>query len=481
MLTRRSFLAAVLAAGSVPDAAAQNPLPPPAVLRLARRTIEVNGKAAEVFGIGQPDGVLGLYAETGGRFRVRLENHLDLPSLIHWHGLTPPWQQDGVPDISAPAVPAGGTADYDFTLPFGGTYWMHSHYGFQEQLLMAAPLIVRDPGGNRDEQEVVIMLHDFSFAPPEEIFARLRKISASAVPMGPMGMPGMMADGPGDSAGHGMAVPTGSEKPHLNDVQYDAFLANSRTLADPEVIKVEPGGRVLLRIINGSSMSAYHIDLGQLEGELNAVDGHAVVPFKGHRFPAASAQRLDIKLTLPPGDGAYPILAVLEGERKQTGIILVAGGAHVARVSQLAETPSPPLTLDLESRLRATEPLKPRPVDRTHTLNLTGDMQTYRWSINNVAWTQEVPPFPVKGGERVELIFVNHTMMPHPMHLHGHVFQVTAIGGKRFDGAMRDTVLVPPKMSVNVAFDAANPGWWALHCHLAYHQAAGMFATIRYL
>ena len=51
-------------------------------------------------------------------------------------------------------------------------------------------------------------------------------------------------------------------KPDLNDVKYDAFLANDRTLADPEVIKVEPGGRVLLRIINSSSMSAYHIDLG---------------------------------------------------------------------------------------------------------------------------------------------------------------------------------------------------------------------------
>src|SRR5207248_9424605 len=65
---------------------------------------------------------------------------------------------------------------------------------------------------------------------------------------------------------------------YLNDVKYDAFLANYRTLADPEVVKVEPGGQVLLRIINSSSMSAYHIDLGQLDGELTAVDGFAVTP-----------------------------------------------------------------------------------------------------------------------------------------------------------------------------------------------------------
>ena len=67
-------------------------------------------------------------------------------------------------------------------------------------------------------------------------------------------------------------------KPDLNDVKYDAFLANDRTLADPEVVKVEPGGRVLLRIINSSSMSAYHVDLGQLDGELIAVDGFPVTP-----------------------------------------------------------------------------------------------------------------------------------------------------------------------------------------------------------
>ena len=269
-------------------------------------------------------------------------------------------------------------------------------------------------------------------------------------------------------------------KPDLNDVQYDAFLANSRTLADPEVVKVEPGGRVRLRIINGSSMSAYHIDLGELDGHLVAVDGIPVRKVHGRTFPIAVAQRLDIELTIPKIAAAYPVLAVLEGERRQTGIVLLAGKGQVTRISGMADAASPPLTLDLERSLRAAEPLADRKADRTHVLNLTGSMQGYQWSINNVAWSKDVPPLMVTEGERVELVITNQTMMPHPMHLHGHSFQVVAIDGNRFAGALRDTVLVPPKTTVTVAFDADNPGWWAFHCHLLYHQHAGMFQTVRY-
>src|SRR5262249_42317650 len=71
--------------------------------------------------------------------------------------------------------------------------------------------------------------------------------------------------------------------------------------------------------------------------------------------------------------------------------------------------------------------------------------------------------------------------VPHPLHLHGHEFQVVEIDGKRFSGAVRDTVLVPPARRVVVAFDANNPGLWALHCHLLYHLEAGMFTTLRYV
>jgi FtsP/CotA-like multicopper oxidase with cupredoxin domain len=484
MLSRRTFfLSAVATSATATLARSQTASQangdsfssPQTLLRLERRIIEVNGKPASVLGIMQPNGTFGIRTRSGARFNVRVENRINEPSLVHWHGLTPPWQQDGVPGISGPPIQPGESADYDFPLRFGGTFFMHSHYGLQEQLLMAAPLIISDHRDQPDQQEVVLMLADFSFTPPDKIFAALRK--SSDMPAMAQAPSGAMADMGGSKAGR----MTMGAKPDLNDVKYDAFLANDRTFRDPQVIAVEPGGRVLLRVINSSAMSAFHVDLGQLDGELIAVDGFEVEPVTERRFPIAVAQRLDIRLTIPREAAAHPVRALLEGDNKQTGIILRAGNAPIALLPETAAATSPPLTLDLERRLRARAPLAPRKADRRYTLNLTGDMAGYIWSINNVVWTKETPPLAVAQGERVELLFVNQTQMPHPMHLHGHEFQVMAINDQQFSGAVRDTIMVPPGHRVLVAFDANNPGLWALHCHLLYHLAAGMFTTVKYV
>jgi FtsP/CotA-like multicopper oxidase with cupredoxin domain len=481
VLSRRTTLlggltaAAVLAQRSVAQTTPAQPKPtatdPVTILRVQRRNIEVNGKAASVLGISQPDGTQGIVTAVGKQFRVRLENQLDVPTLIHWHGMAPPWQQDGVPGISGPPIQPGATADYDFPLRFGGTFWMHSHEGLQEQELLAAPLIIHDDRDRPGQQEVVVMLADFSFTPPEQIFEALRKSP---------GMPGIAGAKPAAMAGMNMGAPTAAA-PDLNDVTYDAFLANDRTLADPDVVRVEPGGTILLRVINSSSMSSYHLDLGALQGELIAVDGFRVQPITGKRFPISVAQRLDIRIKIPSAPAAHPVLAILEGERDQTGVILQAGLAQVSRVVSTAAMASPAVTLDLERRLRAAEPLKPRKADRVHQINLTGQMAGYVWSLNGVVWNKDVAPLPIAQGERVELVFENKTPMPHPMHLHGHEFQVVEINGQRFSGAVRDTIQVPPVTRVVVAFDANNPGWWAMHCHLLYHMDAGMFTTLRYV
>lgn len=438
-----------------------------------KRTLEVNGKPAPVLGLSLDKA--GFVA--GDRFAVTLENRLDEPTLIHWHGLTPPSAQDGTPDLSQPALPPGQSYDYDFELTRAGTFWMHSHYGFQRAKLMAAPLIVGLLNDIViDEQEIVLFLTDFSFRSPEEIFARLTG--------GHGGMAGMdhMHMDHGAMAGMDHAEPMHHDMPmamDINDIEFDAYLANDRTLGDPEVVRVTPGRRMRLRVINAASATNFWIDLGGLTGELIAVDGDDVVPVKEKRFPIAMAQRLDLRLTLPPGQGAYPILALREGAKERTGIVLATKDAVVKKAQLEQALPSKPLDLALEQRLRPQRKLAARKPDRTLVADLTGDMMSFVWGINGKRYGEDTP-LRARLGERVELIMRNRTGMAHPMHLHGHHFQVVAIAGRRFAGAMRDTVLVPAMGSVAIAFDADNPGKWAFHCHNEYHMMAGMMTSLQY-
>ena len=119
----------------------------------------------------------------------------------------------------------------------------------------------------------------------------------------------------------------------LNDVEYDAYLANDRTLDDPAVIAVERGGRVRLRLINGGSSTNFTIDLGSIRGSLVAVDGNPIVAVEASRFPLGIAQRADIELTLPAGGAAVPVLALGEGTAMRAGIILKPAGAAVSKVA----------------------------------------------------------------------------------------------------------------------------------------------------
>jgi FtsP/CotA-like multicopper oxidase with cupredoxin domain len=393
-----------------------------------------------------------------------------------------------------PPIANGAVQPYDY-VPIPGTYWMHSHHDMQEQSLIAAPLIVRtDAELREDRQEVVLMLHDFTFRTPEEVLAGLTSTSVAAAqlmaqkieeapaskggskvpettmmsmaPHGPrMAMPGMIMSRPG-----GMHM-------NPNDVSYDAFLANDRTLADPEIVHVERDGRIRLRVINGASSSQFWIDLGELLGRVVATDGHLVYPVAGSRFPIAMAQRLDILIDLPRA-GAFPILAQLEGESRQTGIVLATPGAPIPQIADRVQAASP-VDNSLKVRLATVEPLLPRPADIVQTISLSGSMTPYAWSMNGEYWPH-VTPLVLSEGQRIEIDLINHSMMAHPMHLHGHAFQVIAIDGRQINGAVRDTVLVMPMSRVRIAFDADNAGRWPFHCHNLYHMATGMMTECRY-
>jgi multicopper oxidase len=125
-----------------------------------------------------------------------------------------------------------------------------------------------------------------------------------------------------------------------------------------------------------------------------------------------------------------------------------------------------------EVALPAKEP------DRVYRLELTGGMEKYDWGINGIRFNHDDPlapePLLVAMGERVRLEFVNTTKMWHPMHLHGHTFQIGA------SGARKDTVIVVPEQEVVCDFDADNPGQWMIHCHNTYHAESGMMRVLGY-
>jgi FtsP/CotA-like multicopper oxidase with cupredoxin domain len=494
--SRRDFLGLVLATGALPilPGVTRAALPAPKRLIAETRVLAVNSRSAKVFGLIGPDGRPGIHLAPGERFRVDLANEAGARTLVHWHGQLPPWTQDGFPWPQTPPIANGSVQAYDYA-PIPGTYWMHSHHDLQEQTLMAAPLIVRDSAEIReDRQEVVLMLHDFTFRTPHEVLADLTGRSvAEAQAMAQMveeapgrkgtskasepHMAGMAADAPGKAMPRMATSGPGAMRMDLNDVDYDAFLANDRTLDDPEIVRVERSGRIRLRIINGASSSQFWVDLGELVGRVVATDGHPVHPVAGSRFPIAMAQRLDILIDLPRA-GAFPVVARLEGEGRQTGIVLATASARISRMADSAQA-APPGDDSLEARLTAVQPLSRRPADLVYTISLGGGMKPYAWSMNGEYWPH-ITPLMLTEGQRVEIELVNRSTMAHPIHLHGHAFQVIAIDSRPIQGAVRDTVLVMPMGRMRIAFDADNPGRWPFHCHNLYHIVTGMMTEFRY-
>ncbi len=480
-LSRRGFLAASAAtAASLVLPARVRAQSARMSLTATSRTLDIKGRAATVWGLTDGTGRSGLVLDPGQAFAVDLKNTLTEPTIIHWHGQIPDNAQDGVPDLPMPMLHPSEIRAYDFAAR-PGTHWMHAHIPAHEMLLLAAPLIVRRPEDvAADRQEVTLFLHDFSFKSPAEVLTEITggasmagmdhgqpgqgAMDHSGMDMGALGQGGMMAM-PGMD---GMAM-------DLNDYNFDAYLANDRTLDDPEVVQVDKGGQVLVRVINAAAATVCWIDTGALPGRLVAVDGEPVQPLPGSRFGVAMGQRLDIELDVPREGGAYPVLALREGAKERTGVILATPGAAVAKIADLSEVDHPAFSGDLaqESLLRAVTPLPERAPASQPMLMLGGSMMPYVWTINGQTWGTHVP-VTAKSGDRVEMMFHNMSMMAHPMHLHGHAFQVVSTGGARFAGAVRDTVHVPPMGMVTVALDAGEAARWMLHCHHMPHLSTGM-------
>ncbi|WP_327714343.1 multicopper oxidase family protein [Streptomyces sp. NBC_00490] len=408
---------------------------------------------------------------------------------IHWHGIALRNDMDGAPPATQSAVRAGSTFTYRFVADAPGTYFFHPHVGVQLDRGLYAPLIVEDPKetlGHDDEWTVLLDdWVDGVTGTPDEVFAELRHGMGGMEGHDMGGMHGTDRDGgpasPSATA-DGMSskfMIMGAQSALLGgdagDVRYPYHLVNGRVATDPAVYSSKPGKKVRLRIINAGSDTAYRLALGGHKLTITHTDGFPVRHQEVDALLIGMGERYDVLVTL--GDGVFPLVAVAEG-KNANGLALVRTGSGskpsaTVRPKELDGVimTAPRLRADDDVRLEAAR------TDVTHRIELTGGMMHYNWAINGEPFEMSDPaanPILIEQGQRVRLDFLNRTTMWHPMHLHGHTYQLGASGPRK------DTAIVLPRQNLSVFFDADNPGQWMLHCHNAYHGEAGMMANVAY-
>ncbi|MDD3266558.1 MAG: multicopper oxidase family protein [Burkholderiales bacterium] len=454
------------------------------VLNVESRTIIVQGKGIPFNTITQDNGTWGYMGKQGESFNVIVNNLLNESTVLHWHGIVLPNSQDGVDGLTQnDPIPPHESMAYSFTLNHHGTYWIHSHYGLQEQIGIEAPLIVLDMNDHLYKQ-VVVMFQDFSFKSPEQIMKDLKGDTSTTAThnhnIAVDNIDSMDHDNHKDHL-NSMHNMHSMEEMDLNDVKYDAYLTNYHSPDMPQITRVKARDVVRLRFINGASASNFWINLGRLNGTVISVDGQDIKPIRGNKFPIAMGQRVDILIKIPKSGGVFPILGQVEGLKDQTGLILTTKLDYKENIPALAKNKVPAIGYQLDKKIESLKPIKfmsSTGITKHFNVVLNGDMDNYSWTMNNQLWPN-ITPLVVDDGDLVNITFDNKSMMSHPMHLHGYLFKVISIDGKPTKGFLRDTIIVMPHSKVTVQFVADNPGKWLLHCHVAYHMEAGMMTYLQ--
>ena len=416
-----------------------------------------------------------LRATAGDQLRIVVDNQLPTQTSIHWHGIALRNDMDGVPGITQDAIQAGKRFTYEFTAPDPGTYFYHPHVGVQLDRGLYGVLLIDDPTdkGNYDTEWTVVLDDwiDGTGRTPDQVLANLTGPSASSSGSGSMpGMTDGSSAGGTSMSGMGEAM-TSPILGGAGDISYPHYLANGRVPAGAETFHAKPGQKIRLRLINAGSDTAFRVALAGHQLTVTHTDGYPVRPVSADALMIGMGERFDVEVTA--ADGVFPLVASAEGKPGQALAFLRTGAGRAAVATVKPSELNGRVVLGND--LRAAEPVRlaAKAIDRTHTLALGGTMNPYRWTINGKAFPK-ASPLPVLKGQRVRLRMINHSMMFHPMHLHGHTF--ASSGG----GARKDTIIVRPMQTVEVEFDAMNPGQWATHCHNIYHAERGMMTTLSY-
>lgn len=453
---------AAAGAGTARASYVPQPNPAQAVLRVAATALDPDGMAA-VGGVTANGTLPGpeIRARQGDLLRILVENQLaDSPTAVHWHGLLVPAGMDGVPGIANAPIAPQRVYVYEFPLRQSGTYWYHSHWGFQEQVGLFGPLVIDEPEGKPIVRDPVVMLSDWLHRAPAQVYAALRdRGSAGATPQaGTGGMGSMASMGTAD----------------LSDVRYDAFLLNGKSGAAPWTYAAPAGEPIRLRLINAAASTLFELRLDGHPLRLTHADGLAIEPLEVDHLLMGMAECYDAVVMLS-GPGSYTLHAVAQdGSGQAIGVL------HTPDVTPQANRAVPAFDgralryADLRAAAPTTLPDGPA---RVFDLPLQGDMARYVWMLGGQAYPR-ADPLVIREGDRVRLTMKNETGMWHPMHLHGHFFRVLQGGGDRCP--LKHTVNVAPGETVAVEFIADNPGDWFFHCHNLYHLEAGMARVFQY-
>nr|WP_121188188.1 multicopper oxidase family protein [Nocardiopsis sp. Huas11] len=433
-----------------------------------------------------------LRVSAGDTLVAELVNRLPDPTSVHWHGLALRNDMDGVPHLTQDEVAPGDRFTYRFVAADPGTHWFHPHVGTQLDRGLYVPFVVEDPDEPLSyDHEWVVVLDDWLDgveSTPDEVLAELLQ-----------GMGGHAGHG-GDGADEGPqrmgAALMGATSDLLGgdagDVYYPAYLVNGRPPGDPAAFEAIPGARVRVRFVNAGGDTAFRVAVGGHTMTVTHTDGYPVEHTEADALLLGMGERFDVLLTLE--DGAFPLVALAEGKGEAAFAVVRTGSGSAPRPDERPDeltgrvVVATDLTADQSARLADADP------DVEHAIRLTGGMADFDWGLNGHAFDHEDPTaraFRVSEGQRVRLTLTNDTDMWHPMHLHGHHFQLgppvahhhpqtSPSAQSRFHGPRKDTVNLLPGQTLTCDFDADNPGLWMTHCHNVYHGEAGMMGVVGY-
>jgi FtsP/CotA-like multicopper oxidase with cupredoxin domain len=404
----------------------------------------------------------------GETLRAVFKNYLPEGTTIHWHGLPVPNNMDGVPGITQNPVQPGQSFVYEFNATPPGTYIYHTHASYQLDQGLYGALVIEPKKEERSyDKEYTLLLEGWATVDgggPEA--SRMGRINPGMGMMG--GMMGMMR---------------GQPRPGepLHEPLYDAYGINGRVFGASAPFKVRKGDRVRLRIINASSSTIYTFRIAGHSLTITHTDGRPIVPFEVDALRIGQSERYDVEL-YANNPGRWHIYNLRDGSLVSgwpLGTLLYEG---IKSKSFNADNLNR-LGLSDYNLLEGIEEQYVKPVgrvDKTFRMTLSGGMMgSPYWTINGKVYPY-TDNIDIRDGEKIRFEYFNMSMMPHPMHLPGHFFEVAGSGRSTGIRIRKDTLIIPPHMGNGaIEFIASNPGVWFHHCHNLYHMEGGMANLVR--